>query len=234
MSTCGQWRRGYSGNQLHIVTDRNNRLKRTRFVVLFGAVSPNRVCQDRNSVRGNHSLYTVWQALPASPPPLLQALIGSVEWGGRGRALLYYLNTANSQSICCFQRFVSFRFVCVAFARFRNAKTCCACSCYYYLSFFAWRQFLCFPVSAVVVVVERKMKAKSRCSFSGANARVRVTICTEHCSLSAHTFCPGQANKIQHQRERGQRVGKRETQTEWVAESMGKVCCTLWRQLALQ
>lgn len=137
MSTCGQWLRGYSGNQLHIVTDRNNRLKRTRFVVLFGAVSPNRVCQDRNSVRGNHSLYTVLQALPASPPPLLQALIGSVEWGGRGRALLYYLNTANSQSICCFQRFVSFRFVCVAFARFRNAKTCCACICYYYLSFFA-------------------------------------------------------------------------------------------------
>lgn len=138
---------------------------------------------------------------------------------GKREGATLLLKKANSQSIFVFN--VLFLAVSsVAFARFRNAKTCCACICYYYLSFFARRQFLCFPVSAVVVVVvERKMKAKSRFSFNRASARVRVTICTEHCSLSAHTFCPGQANKIQHQRERGQRERERhrvsESQRVW-------------------
>lgn len=200
-------RRGVvSGNQLHIATDRINRLKRTRFVVLFGAVSPNRVCQDRNSVRGNHSVYSSTSTASVAATAVCRLLLGKRE----GATLLF--KNANSQSIFVFN--VLFLAVSsVAFARFRNAKTCCACICYYYLSFFARRQFLCFPVSAVVVVVERKMKAKSRFSFSRASARVRVTICTEHCSLSAHTFCPGQANKIQYN-TRGREGREKERDTE--------------------
>lgn len=94
----------YSGNQLHIATDRINRLKRTRFVVLFGAVSPNRVCQDRNSVRGNHSVYS-----STSTASVAATAVAGSYWE-RGRGLLYYLkNPISNQFLFSTFCFLPFR-----------------------------------------------------------------------------------------------------------------------------
>lgn len=106
MASCGL--RGYPVDQLHIVRDRDRvRLKRTRFVVLFGAVSPNHVSQT-----GTQSLFTVWEALPVAG---FAWDMGRIVRGAL--LLLFYIPIPKQFSI------VSFRFY--AFPRRKNVLCLC-------------------------------------------------------------------------------------------------------------